>query len=596
MNRWKLWLSGIRLKLALMGILPAIGFAGVGWFAMSTMDSLKNVYVQQVSERSPIANSVAEIKYFATSFGRWTYASLLEFGDPGYEAAIKRLAETKAAMDKELESLSARPISPEMKLLVAKFPGTWTEVVGVGEKIQKTLDTKDVDASVKQAVTILRSELRPKIRELSDLTYDLEKLLKQEDALTVKEKGEDIARAEQLLAVSMALAGLGLLIFAAFTAIRLATHLARIVEEMNNSSNQVQANSSRIATASTELSEATHEQAAAVEETAASTEEMKSMLAKSAENASQAEGAGQQGQQSVQEGKKAVDAMINAMAEINQANQKIQSQVSDSNQKISEIVQVIGEIANKTKVINEIVFQTKLLSFNASVEAARAGEHGKGFAVVAEEVGNLAAMSGNAAKQIDEMLSASAAKVEAIARDSKTAIDHLMQEGTQQIEHGKETAQSCGQIFDAVVLRVTEMQNMIQQISSATRENSSGVQQVSEAMSQLNQATQQNSASTEEVSTSAQELSTLGAVLRNQVENLVAILDGENSQSRKHNGDISGKPAAKGHKAPLGSTPGKVLQLKPTQKGVPSPAPAQAMKAVSGERVPRADDSRFEEV
>ncbi|MBC7465119.1 MAG: hypothetical protein H7256_03945 [Bdellovibrio sp.] len=48
------------------------------------------------------------------------------------------------------------------------------------------------------------------------------------------------------------------------------------------------------------------------------------------------------------------------------------------------------EIGNKTKVINDIVFQTKLLSFNASVEAARAGEHGKGFAVVAEEVGKLA--------------------------------------------------------------------------------------------------------------------------------------------------------------------------------------------------------------
>ncbi len=51
------------------------------------------------------------------------------------------------------------------------------------------------------------------------------------------------------------------------------------------------------------------------------------------------------------------------------------------------------DIGDKTKVINDIVFQTKRLSFNASVEAARAGEHGKGFAVVAEEVGNLAQMS-----------------------------------------------------------------------------------------------------------------------------------------------------------------------------------------------------------
>ena len=62
---------------------------------------------------------------------------------------------------------------------------------------------------------------------------------------------------------------------------------------------------------------------------------------------------------------------------------------NESNKEIQEIVKVIAEIGNKTKVINDIVFQTKLLSFNASVEAARAGENGKGFAVVAEEVGKL---------------------------------------------------------------------------------------------------------------------------------------------------------------------------------------------------------------
>jgi methyl-accepting chemotaxis protein len=76
------------------------------------------------------------------------------------------------------------------------------------------------------------------------------------------------------------------------------------------------------------------------------------------------------------------------------------NQINYSNEQMSEIVKVIQEIETKTKVINDIVFQTKLLSFNASVEAARAGEQGKGFAVVAEEVGNLAQMSGNAAKEI----------------------------------------------------------------------------------------------------------------------------------------------------------------------------------------------------
>lgn len=102
--------------------------------------------------------------------------------------------------------------------------------------------------------------------------------------------------------------------------------------------------------------------------------------------------------------------MIHSITEISESNDRIMSQVADGNRKISEIVQVISEIGNKTKVINDIVFQTKLLSFNASVEAARAGEHGKGFAVVAEEVGNLAQMSGNAAKEISDMLNGSVSR------------------------------------------------------------------------------------------------------------------------------------------------------------------------------------------
>jgi methyl-accepting chemotaxis protein len=82
--------------------------------------------------------------------------------------------------------------------------------------------------------------------------------------------------------------------------------------------------------------------------------------------------------------------LIHALLEINTTSTTLIEKVTDGNQQIVGIVGMIQEIGNKTKIINDIVFQTKLLSFNASVEAARAGEQGKGFAVVASEVGSLA--------------------------------------------------------------------------------------------------------------------------------------------------------------------------------------------------------------
>ena len=94
--------------------------------------------------------------------------------------------------------------------------------------------------------------------------------------------------------------------------------------------------------------------------------------------------------------------MLRSIDEINQSQKDTIETLDTTASDVKNMMTLIETINQKTSVINDIVFQTKLLSFNASVEAARAGEHGKGFAVVAEEVGNLAQMSGNAAQEINQ--------------------------------------------------------------------------------------------------------------------------------------------------------------------------------------------------
>ena len=123
------------------------------------------------------------------------------------------------------------------------------------------------------------------------------------------------------------------------------------------------------------------------------------MVNKSVDNANSSTEKANLSHEIATEGRESVNQMRLSMQDIENSINHMSHQVGESNEQIENIVKIIGEISNKTAIINDIVFQTKLLSFNASVEAARAGEHGKGFAVVAEEVGNLAQMSGTAAKE-----------------------------------------------------------------------------------------------------------------------------------------------------------------------------------------------------
>ncbi|MBF0363116.1 MAG: hypothetical protein HQK49_18995 [Oligoflexia bacterium] len=126
-----------------------------------------------------------------------------------------------------------------------------------------------------------------------------------------------------------------------------------------------------------------------------------------------------------EEGKRVLDGLKEAMDGIRGAASALE-----------EIISVIGDINQKTKIINEIVFETKLLSFNASIEAARAGQYGKGFAVVAQEIGNLALMSGKASLGISSLL-----------ENSTNQVKELGTYIQEKIKDGERSADECKRVF-----------------------------------------------------------------------------------------------------------------------------------------------------
>ena len=184
-------------------------------------------------------------------------------------------------------------------------------------------------------------------------------------------------------------------------------------------------------------------------------EQMTSAVQSNADNARQANQLSTGAREQAEKGGEVVSNAVGAMTAI-----------TESSNKISDIISVIDEIA----------FQTNLLALNAAVEAARAGEQGRGFAVVAAEVRNLAQRSAEAAKEIKGLIKDSVGKV----------------------ENGSELVNQTGETLGEIVNAVKKVSDIVAEIAAASQEQSSGIEQVNKAITQLDEVTQQNAALVEE--------------------------------------------------------------------------------------------------
>ena len=139
---------------------------------------------------------------------------------------------------------------------------------------------------------------------------------------------------------------------------------------------------------------------------------------------------------------------------------------------MDEINTQVNLINDAISIIDQIAFQTNILSLNAAVEAATAGEAGKGFAVVAAEVRNLASRSAEAAKEI------------------KTIVENA----TKKANQGKEIANYMISGYKELNENISQTINLISDIEMSSKEQLMGIEQINDAVTQLDQQTQQNAA------------------------------------------------------------------------------------------------------
>ena len=305
--------------------------------------------------------------------------------------------------------------------------------------------------------------------------------------------------------------------------------LGEATDKLNTSSGSVLSVSDVFYKIGNDLSTSMQKQAEALQETMAAIEEINQTVAKNADGAEQSESYADECVQSAREGENAVSTMSSTIKKIESSQKNTIDILNDTNTDVTELVTIIKNITDKTKIINDIVFQTKLLSFNASVEAARAGEMGKGFAVVAEEVGNLATMSGDAAKEINDILTNGTAKVDRIVQSMNSNIERLKLETERNINESEESVKECSLKLKEIIGKISELKMMSSQITRASKEQSIGVAEITKALNEIDQLTTNNASMAKTTAEKTNELFSSSKNLENTVNDLKKTIEGEAS-------------------------------------------------------------------
>jgi methyl-accepting chemotaxis protein len=252
-------------------------------------------------------------------------------------------------------------------------------------------------------------------------------------------------------------------------------HMKELISQTKKSALTVVGGVRHMSEGNQELSQRTQQQAATVEETSATVEELVSNVNQNATNTQRADSLSKEAVAVAVEGGETVERTTQAMNDIAEGSRKIVEMMD---------------------LINEITFQTNLLSINAAVEAARAGEQGRGFGVVANEVRNLANRSSDASKDIQS----------------------LVRDIMDQVNTGKEWVGQLENGFKKIIQTIKEVSDALSEVSLATQESSRGIEQIGQGVEELSDVTEDNAALVDELAGATEQLNEKAGMLKRMTE------------------------------------------------------------------------------
>jgi methyl-accepting chemotaxis protein len=405
-----------------------------------------------------------------------------------FHAAIgrikQRMAEGKAD---EAKKVFVSEMNPAMQEVFAQFDRMRTEVA----------ETMALDAAMAEHLRtkVLPAHLATKAKLEKLVQYNWDRARE-----TVEVSNAQGAFIRRFTMIAMILGGVGAGALGFFVTRSVTRPIHRIADRLSGGADQTAAAAEQVSSASQNLAGGANEQAAAVEETSSSLEELSSMTKRNAENATKANELARQAQAAAEKGANDVQSMGSAMHAIKSSS---------------------DDIAKIINTIDEIAFQTNILALNAAVEAARAGEAGMGFAVVAEEVRALAHRSAQAAK------------------DTAGKIEGAIANAAQGVEISSQVGEALGQI----VARAREVNALVAEVASGSREQSQGIEQISAAVGQMDKVVQTNAAGAEESAAASRELNQQAVSVRESVSELLELVGASRHSAASSRAALDVSPA-----------------------------------------------------
>lgn len=455
----------------------------------------------------------------------WTTHGLYQYAGERKNQMDEARASFKALQD-DMAQLRTMKFDSEIQKIVIEIEKRWKDL---STTVPNILDTyaKGTEEANKEATNVLAFEAVAQANEIYDFLKDFDIQLQKRILDETKINEGKFNQAKMIIITSIIVGFLILITVGLMFASSLSKKLLEVSQNIHENSKLLYNAAITVSDSSKSLSEDTTKQASAMTETSSSMVELNSMIAMNSENAGKSLDVSSANRDEVVESQNILGKVMGAIEEVDQGNLLVAEQVEKNNEKLEDVVKIILDINNKTAVINDIVFQIKLLSFNASVEAARAGEHGKGFSVVAEEVGNLAQNTSKAAQEITDLLNSSVDHVKLIARETSEQIAKLVASNKVKVSNCISYSKDCDDYLKKVLSGSEEVNRMAKEISASSSEQATGMDEISRAMNQLSDVFQNSQKLSAENQESAEILYREVESLNQGIVHLNTIVNGE---------------------------------------------------------------------